>query len=771
MSTVPELLVARALGLRVLGISLVVNPASGLGDAPLDHEEVLAIADRVSTSATLSCAGKAALLAAYVQLYSRPDFNGAEQRLRAAERRSAFDLDARIGAAYLRGVLDHGLGQLDESLAAFERAARLAQLIGDDNHHASALVMQADALARLGRFAEAQALASEVEQRAARLELARPSLARLAFELRLSAAWIAVLRREDDPGLADPSADLRALVEAHASSGDRRNLADLRLDLALAAIQSADLDGAEAELAALEVDALDPDLLVWFELTSARVALLRGRFTEAEHHLERARLLADLNQDRELEWRVAITGGELERARGRDDAAIEQFRVASRVADELALAIAGSAGRSRFVTIHSRADVALVELLLARGQTEAAMCTAMAARSRHLRGLWARLRPALDPQTEQRYRDLLGRHRQQKLAITARLERSWALSTAELEGLREQLKAEGARADQLLAEATGLLEHGAPTWTCAGALPQRPGDAVLTMFPGVGGGRWTFFLAHRSDQPAVEIERVAVQLNEHGFAEAAASAALDRLAATLEHAERLRVTPIGAFVAVDFHRLWLARGRLEPTITYSLGLGAATDPAQPCEARAAVVAGSTNLAAVGREASAVTEHLRALGWRVEPRWQPDAGAQPGLLHYAGHGYDDGSLGWQSAIELPGFGRLSAAQIVVGQRSPELVVLGACDAGRVVADSIDGGMNLAAAFLLAGAQLVIAPIHEVDDDAALELGRGLYRELPTNAGASPDALARALARLQRDELARAPAPAQAQSHFSWRAWGP
>jgi purine-nucleoside phosphorylase len=43
MSTVPELLVARALGLRVLGISLVVNPASGLGDAPLDHEEVLEV--------------------------------------------------------------------------------------------------------------------------------------------------------------------------------------------------------------------------------------------------------------------------------------------------------------------------------------------------------------------------------------------------------------------------------------------------------------------------------------------------------------------------------------------------------------------------------------------------------------------------------------------------------------------------------------------------------------------------------------------------------
>jgi purine-nucleoside phosphorylase len=42
MSTVPEVLVARASGMRALGISLVVNPGSGLGGGPLDHEEVLA---------------------------------------------------------------------------------------------------------------------------------------------------------------------------------------------------------------------------------------------------------------------------------------------------------------------------------------------------------------------------------------------------------------------------------------------------------------------------------------------------------------------------------------------------------------------------------------------------------------------------------------------------------------------------------------------------------------------------------------------------------
>jgi purine-nucleoside phosphorylase len=41
MSTVPEVIVARALGLRCLAFSVVTNKAAGLGDAPLRHDEVI----------------------------------------------------------------------------------------------------------------------------------------------------------------------------------------------------------------------------------------------------------------------------------------------------------------------------------------------------------------------------------------------------------------------------------------------------------------------------------------------------------------------------------------------------------------------------------------------------------------------------------------------------------------------------------------------------------------------------------------------------------
>jgi purine-nucleoside phosphorylase len=47
MSTVPEVIAARHSGMRVLGISCVTNAAAGMLDQPLDHKEVLEIAERV----------------------------------------------------------------------------------------------------------------------------------------------------------------------------------------------------------------------------------------------------------------------------------------------------------------------------------------------------------------------------------------------------------------------------------------------------------------------------------------------------------------------------------------------------------------------------------------------------------------------------------------------------------------------------------------------------------------------------------------------------
>ncbi len=48
MSTIPEVIVANQLGLKVLGISCITNLATGLSEHKLDHREVTAVAARVT---------------------------------------------------------------------------------------------------------------------------------------------------------------------------------------------------------------------------------------------------------------------------------------------------------------------------------------------------------------------------------------------------------------------------------------------------------------------------------------------------------------------------------------------------------------------------------------------------------------------------------------------------------------------------------------------------------------------------------------------------
>ena len=47
MSTVPEAIVARQMGLRVMGISCITNMAAGVLDKPINHEEVIETGERV----------------------------------------------------------------------------------------------------------------------------------------------------------------------------------------------------------------------------------------------------------------------------------------------------------------------------------------------------------------------------------------------------------------------------------------------------------------------------------------------------------------------------------------------------------------------------------------------------------------------------------------------------------------------------------------------------------------------------------------------------
>jgi CHAT domain-containing protein len=132
------------------------------------------------------------------------------------------------------------------------------------------------------------------------------------------------------------------------------------------------------------------------------------------------------------------------------------------------------------------------------------------------------------------------------------------------------------------------------------------------------------------------------------------------------------------------------------------------------------------------EGNAVRARLEGLGWKVQMLAGEDAAhndvvaalARVGWLHYAGHGIQAGHSGWQSALPLAGEARLDVPDILNAPRVPPSIVLSACDTGGT-ASSRGASMQLATAFLLAGAQFVVAAQDEVSDESAQRFSAALY----------------------------------------------
>lgn len=691
--------------------------------------------------------------AAYAAIFGQLDYMEAQRHVDALRARP-IDLEGQISSAYYGGLLAHQIGRFDEALASLEHAGELAERAHHTSYLGSIIAEQAVVLAELGRFDEAEALAHEATTKLAPDD---PLLTSIQHE----ATWVRILHREDEPGLPDPSSTLQALLE-HADLTDA-DANKYRLNLAIAASQSNDHERAARVLVPLDRAQLNRQEQVFFELVKARIAHHAGELPLAREHLERGRLLAELVGHEAFLLRVRLARAWLEREAGDRAAARREHELAEALEDRLALGIGAQLGRSTFSTARRHDRAAHVELLLELGDRAAALCTVLGARARHLRSLSVRHGAApVDPTRRDRQRELLLRHAELRDQLEQRRRDDWKLSVVELERLSERNERDRVRIDALATEAMALVEREPAPWSCDHVRSPAREHALLTMHPAVDADGWWVML----DRAGV-VETVHVRIDRAaagGGVEQAVVRALTTLVGEgrLAGVRTLTVVPLGELGAVDVHRLAPLQDSAGLQVVYGLGLGRAARAVAADGSAVALAGGGGDL----REPEAEVDEVRAAlvqhGWTLRDAWAPADEPQPTLLHYAGHGRHAGPSGWDSTLELAE-GPLSAEQIIAHQRAPAVVVLGACDAAATDAKVLDGGMNMASAFLLAGAELVIAPSRPVADTDARALAERLYRSppRPKDAAALADALVWGLTTAQRE----------GGRFEEWRAWGP
>jgi CHAT domain-containing protein len=155
------------------------------------------------------------------------------------------------------------------------------------------------------------------------------------------------------------------------------------------------------------------------------------------------------------------------------------------------------------------------------------------------------------------------------------------------------------------------------------------------------------------------------------------------------------------------------------------------------------------------EAEAVAAALAEGAWTVErlegravTRASIEAAlARAHLLHYAGHGEHGGETGWGARLQMGEGEGLGVTDVLALPRVPAAVVLSGCETGRTTRDTLEGGMNVGRAFVLAGSEWVVAVDRRVSDELSSAVGRALYDALPEVGWDGPAALRRVQAQLR------------------------
>lgn len=648
------------------------------------------------------------------------------ERLEALGQR---DDEARVWAAERRARLEELAGNRAAALRGYERTTRLAARLRVAATERQAWEALSALHMRLSRWPEVEEALEQIERLAEGPNIdCRSRLAALT-----AIGWRRLSQRiaGQDALWPDPEFEAAlALAEPGGQCPSPDDEDNLRVNLALSHLHDGDAAGA--------LDWLEPlgevseNLKPWVREVRARAGMQLGRL----EHVPSPLVVID-DPDPDDRWNALVRHAEFLATIGAHAAELEAWEQAEVLVNTSAAGLDISVGRERFVAGRRASAEGLVGALVEAGRVDEALCRARLARSRALRML--DLAAALD-RTDTRAR------------------RAWMVERGRFVALRDSLRQEAAedrkfsgaqrerrRARRIEAEADAnlALDRAARALqrqrveSCDALAQGEDGLVRILVFP--NGLEWLLFVA---DSEGVDVVRLTALPGESG------RPFPGQVEERIARASRIQVLLTG-----DAWR--------EPVATWRLGSGVLLDQAPleyaldlaprslpPLESRAVVVADpSQDLVLARDEAREVVDRLQDKGWHVEHLSGraasldafTEAVAGADILHYAGHGESRGDAGWQAALLLAEDARLEVTDILALRSVPSQVVLTGCETGNPDAATLEGGMSLGRAFVLAGAHAALVADGKVADWVARAVGERVYAGIATTTWDLADSL--------------------------------
>jgi len=682
-----------------------------------------------SASSKPMIAARAAGAACHIH-YERAELARAEPWCRRLSEAAEHEPSLAATARYYDGLLAARAGDTHTSQGALEHAWRLASRVGNAELLAYVGGDWARVLAESGAVVDAQRV---VEQLAVVADAPELSCTERAL-MRNNAAWTSITLAQAGLEGELPYGLLEAALADFAPGGACPSAYDadnVRVNLALSYL----LDD-EPQQAAEIIDGLlvagDPGLAAWIDEVAAHVDVALGRWANVSE-------LGPANTgDAALTWISTLRWAEQLERQGLNHAAIDAYASLEARLDDAVRSAGLAADHERLLTARAVSAVRLVELLVADGQIDLALCRARLAAARGVHVVDRRARASeLTPDEREAWSTALREHSVLRASIERESVDDWLLPADQLERARlaraDRMRDADARVDTLL---------GAPPTprNCDDLIAPTAARPLLVAFP--GDDATLLFVASGDSTRLVRApgRPDAAVLGEH----------LRPALAALTDAERLTVVAAGDAAAIRFHALGSADDPITPELPFAYGLDLAPRRTPIESPRAALIFAdpSGDLSAAEHEADVVEHSLVPRGWNVQIHRREAATLEAlvvglegvTLFHYAGHG-ERAAKPWDAALRLHDGAALRVGDVLLLPIVPPRVVLAGCHTGARDPESLTGGLSLGRAFLLAGAEEVLVTDTEVPDTLTAAMTSALY-EL-----GAPEDLARALSRAQ------------------------